>query len=231
MKFLLHFIGLLYSPFINYFKRALKYASLNWRNPTIKLGKNVGFSKNSTFGKFNYLSNNVSFIDSKIGDYSYIGHNSFVQNTTIGKFSCIGPGVKIGLGEHPVKDFVSVHPIFYSKAKQVGLSFTNEKHFDEYMPVVIGNDVWVGANAIIRGGVTLGNGCIIGAGAVVTKDVPDFAIYGGVPAKLIRMRFTQEEIVKLQKMEWWNCNTEKLKTVGHLMLNIQNVSLLEANLF
>lgn len=222
---------LLYSPFIKYFKSVIKYASVKKKIPTIKLGKNVGFSKKSIFGKFNYLSNNVSFIDSKIGDYSYIGQNSFVQNTSIGKFSCIGPGVNIGLGEHPIKDFVSVHPIFYSKARQVGISFSDENHFNEYKPVTIGHDVWVGANAIIIGGVTLGNGCIVGAGAVVTKDVPDFAIYGGVPAKLIRMRFTEEEIIKLQKMEWWNCTTEKLKTLSHHMLNIQNLALLEANLY
>jgi acetyltransferase-like isoleucine patch superfamily enzyme len=126
---------------------------------------------------------------------------------------------------------VSVHPIFYSKAKQVGLSFANEQLFEEHSPVMIGHDVWVGANAVIRCGVTIGNGCIIGAGAVVTKDVPDFSIIGGVPAKLIRKRFSDEEIVKLQKLEWWNSSSESLKNGSHLMLNIQNIALLESKLF
>lgn len=68
----------------------------------------------------------------------------------------------------------------------------------------IGNDVWVGANAIIIAGVNIGNGAIIGAGAVVTKDVPPYAVVGGVPAKIIKYRFSEEQIEELEKIQWWD---------------------------
>jgi acetyltransferase-like isoleucine patch superfamily enzyme len=227
MKYSIYLIIFLIAAFKDFFKNILKYASLRSSNPTLRLGNNVKFSNKSIFGIFNRLSHNVCFYNSTIDNYSYIGQNSFVQHTRIGKFICIGPGVKIGLGEHPTSKFVSLHPVFYSKAKQIGVSFSNEQHFVEHTPVEIGHDVWIGANVVVRCGVKIGNGCIIGAGAVVTKDVPDYAIYGGVPAKLIHMRFTEVEIQKLQKIEWWNSFSEKLKAISHLMLNIQNITSFE----
>jgi virginiamycin A acetyltransferase len=76
--------------------------------------------------------------------------------------------------------------------------------------IVIGNDVWIGANAIILPGVTIGDGAIVAAGAVVSRDVPPYAIVGGVPAKILRYRYTEEQIKKLLKIAWWNWSPEKI---------------------
>ena len=78
-------------------------------------------------------------------------------------------------------------------------------------PVTIGNDVWIGANVIILSGVSIGDGAIIAAGAVVTKDVEDYSIVGGVPAKLIKYRFSKEQIHRLQKIKWWDWSHEKIE--------------------
>ena len=78
--------------------------------------------------------------------------------------------------------------------KQAQISFTDKSYFEELKPIKIGNDVWIGANAVILDGVAIGDGAIIGAGAVVNKDVPPYAIVGGVPAKIIRYRFSDEQI-------------------------------------
>jgi hypothetical protein len=83
-------------------------------------------------------------------------------------------------------------------------------------PVTLGHDVWIGENALIKGGVTIGTGAIVAAGAVVTKDVPPYAIVGGVPAKLIRWRFKEETIARLLKSEWWRYN---LADLGDLPMN------------
>lgn len=83
------------------------------------------------------------------------------------------------------------------------MTFSDADYFTEMKSVVLGNDVWVGANALILGGVTVGHGAVIAAGAVVTKDVPDYSVVGGVPAKVIKYRFTAEEIALLLKLQWW----------------------------
>ena len=77
-------------------------------------------------------------------------------------------------------------------------------------PVVIGNDVWIGANVIILPGIHIGDGAVLAAGAVVTKNIDDYAIVGGVPAKVIRYRFQKEDIIKFQKLQWWNWEIEKI---------------------
>jgi len=106
-------------------------------------------------------------------------------------------------------------------------NFSCDTHFPDMIqhlqdinkPVEIKNDVWIGANAVILSGVTVGNGAVIAAGAVVTKDVPDYAIVGGVPAKIIKYRFAQEEIEILNQIKWWDWPDEKLKENRHLLRN------------
>lgn len=129
--------------------------------------------------------------------------DAIVCRGTVGAFCSIGPGTLIGgLGTHPLH-MISTNPVFYSTLRQCGMTFSDADYVTEMKSVNLGNDVWVGANALILGGVTVGHGAVIAAGAVVTKDVPDYAVVGGVPAKVIKYRFTEEEIALLLKLQWW----------------------------
>lgn len=156
------------------------------------------------FGMRNAVGANCAVSDTSMGDFTYIGDNCRVNRAVIGKFSCIGPDVIVNLGNHPTRDYVSIHPAFFSNSCQSGISFVSHAYFNEYGSCTIGHDVWIGARAIILSGVTIGNGAIIAAGAVVTKDVPAYALVGGVPAKLIRFRFKPNEIEFLDEFKWWD---------------------------
>jgi acetyltransferase-like isoleucine patch superfamily enzyme len=177
---------------------------------------------NCRFGLKNRIMEDVLISNTSLGDFTYIAKHTSMQNAQIGKFCCIGPNCNIGLGKHPSKNFVSVHPAFYSINNTINVSFVDSSSFEEFDLVEIGNDVWIGANAIIKDGVKIGNGAIVGAGSVITKDVDDYAIVGGVPAKLIRYRFTKQQIEQLLKIEWWNFDNNKLKNFSNLFENIDN---------
>jgi acetyltransferase-like isoleucine patch superfamily enzyme len=158
-----------------------------------------------------------------LGDFSYIARDSQVHHATIGKFCCVGPQVLIGLGEHPSKDFVSSHPMFYSEIGQANPVIVSKSLFNEYPQTTIGHDVWIGARAIIRSGISIGNGAIIAAGAVVTKDVEPFSIVGGVPARHLRYRFTPEEITQLEKVLWWDKDVQWMKQNASAMRDIKTL--------
>ncbi len=167
---------------------------------------------NCTFGHYNTIYKYSRIRNSSFGDFTYVARNSLVQYTHIGKFCCIGPNVSLGLGSHPSDTFVSSHPLFYSTKKQAGgLSIVDQDLFEEYLETNIGNDVWIGANAIIKSGITIGNGAIIASGAVVTKDVEPFSIVGGVPAKHLKYRFTENQITFLNQFKWWEKDLSWLK--------------------
>lgn len=147
----------------------------------------------------------------KIGRYTYIGHDSIFQYSTIGRFCSVAPYVFSGLGRHPVESFVATSPTFYRNPAPCLTLLDKTCFHEEYTPVHIGNDVWIGARAIITDGVSIGDGAVVAAGAVVTKDVPPYAIVAGVPAKTIRYRFSDDIINKLLTIEWWNRDIEWLK--------------------
>lgn len=160
---------------------------------------------NSHIGDGTVLLDKIDLFSVKIKGRSYIAPSTQMQNCTIGRYCSIGPEVKAGMGFHPSRGFVSTYPAFYCKNNDgCTKSFVNEDLFEEIKDIRIGNDVWIGARAIILDGVTIGNGAIVGAGAVVTKDVPDYAVVGGVPAKLIRYRFEPADIEFLKKLAWWD---------------------------
>ncbi len=140
--------------------------------------------------------------DSVIGRHTYFEKSKTVR-ADIGSFCSIGPEAVIGgLGRHPT-NFISTHPVFYSMRCQSGKTFAEMDLIEEIKRVSIGSDVWIGAEAMILDGVNVGDGAIVGAGAVVTKDVPPYAIVGGVPAKLIRYRFSADVITLLLDWQWW----------------------------
>ena len=180
-----------------------------FKKATIDNGCSINYktqiNKNSRVLK-NSILNNV-FLDS----YSYIGRNSLIQNTTIGKFCSIANDVMIGLGSHPT-DLFSTSPLFYRKRNTFKIDFASENlDFEEYAETIIENDVWIGARATVLDGVKIQNGAIVAAGALVTSDVPPYAIVGGVPAKIIRYRFEKSKIEFLLKSKWWNNELEVIK--------------------
>jgi acetyltransferase-like isoleucine patch superfamily enzyme len=118
--------------------------------------------------------------------------------------------VLIGLGQHPI-DYFTTSPMFYKTINPLKVSIVkNELEFEEYKKITIGNDVWVGTRAIIQDGVQIGNGAIIASNAVVTRDVPPYAIVGGSPARLIRYRLDQERRAELESLNWFEWEVEKI---------------------
>ena len=181
-----------------------------------KTGKEVIVGKNTflsgcSLEDYAVIHDNVTLTSTRIGRRSYISSKSVLNNCAVGKFSSIGMELFAGGGKHPTS-FVSTYPAFYSKSNAGCLvSFVTDNLFEEYSPIVIGNDVWIGARVIIMDGVRIGNGAIVAAGAVVSKDVPDYAIVGGVPAKIIRYRFEPGEIDFLKSLSWWDKDEEWIK--------------------
>ena len=174
-----------------------------------KLGKKVIIRKNVKVGRNVILK-----------DYSYIsGPGTVIENTHIGKFTSIALGNIIGLGEHPLS-YISTHPFLYSKK----FCFIEKDLFrnDSSKVTKIGNDVWIGAGCIIKKGVKIGDGAVIGAGSVVTKNVDEYAIVAGSPARLIRYRFRESERNKLLKIKWWDWSEKKIKKAIDNFYDLEN---------
>ena len=153
----------------------------------------------------------VKIKGSKVGAYTYISANTDVENAEIGKFCSISDHCRVGMGGHNTNQ-ISTSPIFTEAHNGTKFQWTiKDVNASPMKKAIIGNDVLIGSHVLILGGVTIGNGAVVAAGAVVTKDVPPYAIVGGVPAKVVKYRFSQEIIDKLQEMKWWDWTEEKLK--------------------
>ena len=176
-----------------------------------------------------YLKNVITDPNIMIGDYTM--YNDFVRDPrefqknnvlyhypvnhdklVIGKFCSIACGAKFIFtsANHTLKSLSTYpFPIFY---EEWGLDIANVTNaWDNKGDIVIGNDVWIGYEAVILSGITVGDGAIIGTSAVVTKDVPPYTIVGGVPAKHIRKRFDEETISSLMELRWWEWSDERIK--------------------
>lgn len=153
-----------------------------------------------------------------IGDHSYVSFNSIVYNCTIGNYCSIGPNVVIGYGDHPYLE-LSTSPFIYLNENIFTKHEIQDKLVPHFKRVNIKNDVWIGANVYIKNGITIGNGAIVGAGSVVLRDVKDFEIVGGVPARHIKMRFESEIIHLLSKTEWWELDLVYLQSHKDLIEN------------
>ncbi len=189
-------LGLLYEFVIIANKGARNFEN-KLRYRTAIIDNNSCFSSNTTIGTKSHILSNCIINSSTIGDYSYIGTGCIIQNTQLGNYCSIASDVICGLGKHPLNLF-STSPLFYRAKNTFNLSIIKKDlEFKEYEPITIGNDVWIGTRAIILDGKKIGNGAVIAAGAVVTKDVPDFAIVAGIPAKIIGER-------KKHSKDWWN---------------------------
>ncbi len=190
---------------------------LRWTVGPYKVRIEAGAEVDSktTLGEYVGIRRRASISNSNIARFTYIGEGCLIADAEIGSFCSIAPGVTIGGGVHPSRDWVSTAPVFYGMQEtRQEACFSTEVRFCGARRTVIGHDVWIGFGAIILPGVTLGNGVIIGAGAVVTQSVPDYQIVAGVPAKCLRHRFAPDEIAWLQQIQWWNWDEEKLRRLA-----------------
>ncbi|WP_298156728.1 CatB-related O-acetyltransferase [Flavobacterium sp.] len=141
-----------------------------------------------------------------IGEHTYVGFNCVITASSIGRYCSIANNVSVGVGEHKIHR-VSTSSLFYARPFQ---TLTDGK-------CTIGNDVWLGSNVVVRRGVTIGDGAIVGANSFVNKDVKPFEIVGGIPARTIKMRFTDDKIRMIQESKWWEKNLEEAKVIiAHL---------------
>lgn len=166
-------------------------------------------TRDCVFEGYNRLTGQSVLQNSKLGRGTYV-NEARLNGATVGRFCSIGPGAMIGLGDHPVDHF-SCSPAFYSLRDPVGLKWSSTNYFEETPRVRIGSDVWVGARSMILSGVTVGDGAIVAAGAVVTKDVAPFTIVGGVPARDLRRRFPEALATELFATQWWNAPMSSLR--------------------
>ena len=155
------------------------------------------------------ICSGVKFYRGKLGKYSYIGNNSFVIDTDIGNFTSISTDCYIGGTSHPT-DWISTSPVFHKWENIMKKNFARHE-FEIFHRTTIGHDVWIGNRVMIKAGVNIGNGAVIGMGSIVTKDVGEYEIWAGNPAKMIRKRFDEETIKALQKMQWWEWDDNKIE--------------------
>jgi acetyltransferase-like isoleucine patch superfamily enzyme len=139
----------------------------------------------------------------RIGKHSFVTSGALCSNTSIGRYCSIANNVLIGPAEHPT-NYLSTYDVF------LDYTFYKERSLKK---TIIGNDVWIGANAVIRRGIKIGDGAVVGAGAIVLSDVPPYAIVAGVPAKIIRYRFNEEIIKKLLELKWWEIDETLLSSM------------------
>ncbi len=207
-------------------KRILAKRAAKKKN--VKVFPNTVLDWRNTYEGNSVICDGTSFVGN-LGYGSYIGKNCNL-NGVIGRFCSIGSDVKMASGNHPIGKFVSTHPCFFSTQQQAGFTYVNESKFEEVSYadekqkaiVSIGNDVWIGQGCTILGGVTIGDGAVLAAGAVVTKDVPPYAVVGGVPAKVIKYRFAPEDIAFLNEFQWWNRPVEWIKKNADKFEDIQS---------
>jgi acetyltransferase-like isoleucine patch superfamily enzyme len=196
----------------------------------VKFAKGATAGINTIFEGKNYLNINSQVYSSYVGLGTYISGNTKLNKAKIGRFCSIGQNVVNHFGRHPASHFVSTHPCFFSTKKQAGFTFTEKDLFEEHLyvdmakkyVVCIGNDVWIGNNVLIMDGVTIGDGAIIGAGAIVTRNIEPYSIVGGVPAKLIKRRFSNEEIKLLLRFRWWDKDLEWIKENQKMFISISS---------
>lgn len=183
---------------------------LRHRDRHLRIGR-MAVARSCTFGRYNTLYDHVDLERVVLGDLSYVSRGARIFNATVGRFCCIGPETLIGLGRHPTRQFVSSHPAFYSTRAQAQLTFVAAQKFEEFLPVTIGHDVWIGARAIVLDGATIGDGAIVAAGAVVAGDVAPYAIVSGVPAQVVRHRFDEATIDAIRRSRWWDLDLDVLR--------------------
>ena len=215
---------------INKIYRGIIQRRIKRKYPGLSNAGNCVKIKQCTFEGYNAVHSGATLYKCLMGRCSYVGKNSQLYYTRVGRYCSIADNVIVCIGNHPTQ-FGSTFPSFYyDTSKQIGFSFHKGqplyadiyKKVDEEhdIHVDIGNDVWIGSHALLLGGVRIGDGAVIGAGSVVTKDVEPYSIVAGVPAKIIRKRFDDDTILRLLQRKWWN---DPFEWVSENYINYLNV--------
>lgn len=189
------------------------YKSTQVENTVLGESATIGdFSRvaNSVLEEHTTLQRNNMVYNAHIGRYSYTGRNTTIWHADIGAFCSISWNVSIGGANHDYRR-LTTHAFLYSR--DFGLMPEEAEGYDRFSdPCIIGNDVWIAANACICRGVTVGTGAVIAAGAVVTRDVDPYTIVAGIPAKPVKKRFSQDIIDRLLATEWWTLPAEAIRS-------------------
>lgn len=191
----------------------LKQYLANFFN-TKKLNKSISWfsfwDKNTELSDLVYIGFSARLHNCKVGKYTRIKPGCVLKNAVIGNYCSIANDVMIGLGQHPT-NLLSTNSIFYKAG--ITKRFVRPFDFEEERTAYIGNDVWIGNGAVIMDGITIGDGSIVASRAVVTKSIPPFAVVGGVPAKIIRYRFSDDIIQAVKRSKWWELPDEVIERV------------------
>ncbi|GAL88713.1 CatB-related O-acetyltransferase [Jejuia pallidilutea] len=192
------------------------------RFPNAKISKGCNFSNDVSIGDYTSIYGNNTINHCKIGFCSYTNFDCIIQNAEIGNYCSIAHGVRIGLGSHPTHLFSTARMFYKAHTYFKAPIMEQIEDYSEYETITIGSDVWIGAEAIVMDGVTIGHGAIVAAGAVVTKNVPPYAIVGGVPAKIIKYRFNEKQREAMLKTQWWTKQPNEVRKMNTIFEDIIN---------
>ncbi|MCG3770070.1 MAG: Chloramphenicol acetyltransferase [Nitrosomonadaceae bacterium] len=198
-------------PCLEWARRALYTYRLRGRFPRSVIHPGAAADQGCVLGENSVLFRGAILTDSSLGAYSYVQSGSTVNNADVGPFCSIASGVIIGLGAHPTF-MVSTSPVFYDKDQPLPRFFTKDRVFKNiFLRTVIEADVWVGQGAMVKAGVRIGVGAVIGSASMVTKDVPPYTIAAGNPCRPIRLRFPEDICQRLLDSRWWTFDEPRLE--------------------
>ena len=221
---------------LNSLKRYIKISRVKRKTKNIYFCKGSNIGQHSVFEGQNKIGA-MSWFEGYMGYGSYIGEACVIK-AKVGRFCSIGHKVTILTGTHPSHRFVSTSPAFFSLGLQNGDTYVKEQKFKEKIfadeehqyGAIIGNDVWVGYNATIMGGVKIGDGAIVASGALVNSDVEPYSIVAGQPAKVIGKRFTDEQAEWLMNFRWWDKPLDWIKEHAEEFEDIEKFIIIHSKL-
>ncbi|MFG1227861.1 LbetaH domain-containing protein [Xanthobacter wiegelii] len=166
----------------------------------------------STLGRYTEVGPRTKLLEVEMGDYSYVVNDSDIAYARIGKFCSIAAMTRLNPGNHPTWRASQSHFLYRASAYFPGEE--DETDFFQWrrdQQLTMGHDVWIGHGAVVLAGRSIGTGAVVAAGAVVSKDVPAYAIVAGVPARLVKWRFPEEIAARLQAGGWWDWTHAQLR--------------------
>jgi len=198
----------------DWLRQALHRARLRLRGKIVRCGPGARIDSYTKFDGRATLDAATTIFGSRVGRWTYFGKNTLVIYSDVGAFCSIAANVVIGGGRHPT-DRVTTSPLFYSAAhdNQWGVVAEPMPRREELPRTHVGNDVWIGYSAVVLPGMRVGDGAVVGAGAVVTQDVEPYSIVAGVPARSLRMRFEPGDVEWLLALRWWDWPDARLKAL------------------